>query len=167
MHRKVKKQPFTNVEIKPGESITLRVPVTVDDYMDKLAEQCEFDLCELFTVKETRQTSVKNINFRLVKPELTLKAPAEGEVGKTFKVDVSFTNPLPVSLSCCELSIEGPGLQKPIVYKKRNVGSHATYTDQFEFTPAKKGNREIIVSFNAKEIEMVEGSCEMLVKPGQ
>lgn len=44
--------------------------------MDKLAEQCQFDLCELFTVQETRQTSVKNINFRLFKPELTLKVRA-------------------------------------------------------------------------------------------
>ncbi|KAJ8303349.1 hypothetical protein KUTeg_019745 [Tegillarca granosa] len=165
MHEKVKKEKYTDVVVAPGESKMLTVPVTFDDYMEKLVEQCEFELCELFTVKETNQTSVENINFRLTKPILIIKAPPDAQVGKSFNVDVSFTNPLPVSLNCCELSIEGPGLQKPIVHRKRNVGSYATFTDHFVLTPMKKGIREILVSFNATEIEMIEGDTEILVKP--
>ena len=42
----------------------------------------------------------------------------KGKVGEMFKVDVSFKNTLPVTLTNCELKVEGPGLQKPVTYKQ-------------------------------------------------
>lgn len=41
---------------------------------------------------------------------LTNQAPAKGTVGTEIAVEVSFTNPLKVSLTHCYLEVEGPGL---------------------------------------------------------
>ena len=47
------------------------------------------------------------------------KVPEKATVGQSFRVEVSFENPLPVNLTKCELRVEGPGLQKPVVYKQK------------------------------------------------
>ena len=43
------------------------------------------------------------------------------KVGEEYDVEVSFTNPLPRSLSKCEFSFEGAGLQKPKIVKQKYV----------------------------------------------
>ena len=43
------------------------------------------------------------------------------KVGEKFKVDVSFENPLMDTLGKCELRVEGPGLQRPVIYKQPYV----------------------------------------------
>ncbi|WAR12580.1 TGMH-like protein [Mya arenaria] len=45
-------------------------------------------------------------------------APVSADNGQSFKVDVSFENKLPVPLTRCELRVEGPGLQKPVIYRQ-------------------------------------------------
>lgn len=49
--------------------------------------------------------------------QLNLQAADEAAVGEKFEVQVSFENPLPVTLTGCELRVEGPGHQTTGIYK--------------------------------------------------
>ena len=50
-----------------------------------------------------------------------LQVPESGTIGRPIQVDVSFLNPLPVTLTNCELRIESPTLEKAVIYKQPYV----------------------------------------------
>lgn len=152
---------FLSVEEKPiekGQDIEIKLTAKPEKYLECLADHCICRVSCMIGVKETRQIYTDLDELRLRKPHLTIKAPESGKVGEKFKVDVTFKNPLPVALTNCELKVEGPGLQKPVTYKQPNVENLKDFSGSFEMTPAKKGEREIVVYFNSKQISAVTGS---------
>jgi hypothetical protein len=43
------------------------------------------------------------------------------------------------------------------------VKSKQTFMMTIEFLPRKTGTKDLVVSFNSKELAMVEGSCEITI----
>lgn len=162
--KNVKEHTYQGIEIKPGESKELKLQVTVDDYIHKLIDYCNFHVSCASRVKETNQIFTSQDSFCLAKPELKIEAPDTGKVGETFSVEISFTNPLPLTLTHCELRIEGPGLQRLLASKERNVEAKGEFKKTVTLTPAKMGTRKILANFNSKEIFGVVGYREILVE---
>ncbi|XP_053402717.1 hemocyte protein-glutamine gamma-glutamyltransferase-like [Mercenaria mercenaria] len=158
LHKKVREQDIDKTVLQPKEDKCIDVEVDVNDYLDKLTDHCMCKISCMCFVDETKQTFAEMEELRLRKPHLTIKAPETGVVKKKFEVEVSFENPLPVTLTKCELRVDGPGVQRPVIYSQRNVDAKATYTGKFEMCPEKQGKREIIVYFNCTQIESVNVS---------
>ncbi|XP_069102902.1 LOW QUALITY PROTEIN: hemocyte protein-glutamine gamma-glutamyltransferase-like [Argopecten irradians] len=150
--------------LDPAQKITKKMRVDFDEYNKKTMEGCYFKTLCICSVKETNQTASEDDDFRLIKPDLDLQAPAEIREGETFKVKLTFKNPLPISLTLCSLEIEGPGLLKPKTFKLDSVGAKDTFMHEIDMTASKLGTRTIVASFDSKEIVDVNGSCEMEVK---
>lgn len=153
-----------NAENVPAKSEkVISVKVTFNEYLPQLVEQCHMKMSCMCRVLETKHTYVHQDTFRLLKPDILIKAPATGKIGQLIKANVSFTNPLPCTLTYCTLTVEGPGLQEPSVLKQSIVESKQTFMTTIEFLPRKVGVKELVVAFNSRELAMVEGSCEITV----
>lgn len=160
---KVKMLSINREQIPAKSSKELSLKVTFDEYYESLVDQCHMKMSCMCKVMETKHIYVDQDTFRLVKPEITIKVPSTGKVGEKIKADLSFTNPLPCALTKCELTVEGPGLQDTIVTPQSIVKSKQTFMMTIEFLPRKTGTKDLIVSFNSKELAMVEGSCEITI----
>lgn len=147
-----------NTVLKPGEEKCIAIEISAEDYLDKLTDHCHFKIACMCVVDETKEIFTEIDEMRLRKPHLNIKAPDTGCTGKRFEAEVSFENPLPVTLTKCELRVEGPGLQKPALYKLQNVNTKQTFTTKFDLLPVKAGQKEIIVSFNSAQLYAVNCS---------
>ncbi|KAL4235093.1 hypothetical protein ACF0H5_006731 [Mactra antiquata] len=154
----VKEHSIDGTVLEGNEEKSVDIEIPVNEYMDKLTDHCMCKLSCMCMVDETQQTFAEVDELRLRKPHLAMKAPETGNVGKTFQVEVSFQNPLDVTLTQCEIRVEGPGLQKPVVYKQKNVNPKETFSTTFDMTPVKSGSREIIANFNSAQIYGVDVS---------
>ncbi|XP_069113007.1 hemocyte protein-glutamine gamma-glutamyltransferase-like [Argopecten irradians] len=153
-----------NVKLSPEQKVTEKMEISFRNYNPKTIEGCFFKTNIVCKVMETNQTALGEDDFRLIKPDLALKVSEEVKVGSTFKVLVSFTNPLPMRLTSCSLEVEGPGLQRPRRITQDSVGPKDTFTTEVEMTAMKPGTRTIIASFDSKELVAIDGSCEIEVK---
>ncbi|CAC5397823.1 TGM1 [Mytilus coruscus] len=161
--KRVKKLVIEKEKIGANKSKELSLKVTFDEYYNKLVDQCHMEMSCMCQVLETNQTYVDQDTFRLIKPDLTIKMPDNGKIGKMMKVEVSFTNPLPCALTDCELTVEGIGLTKTQVFPQSIVPSNQVFMATVDFLPTKAGLRELIGSFNSRELAMVDGSSEIMI----
>ncbi|XP_060082318.1 hemocyte protein-glutamine gamma-glutamyltransferase-like [Ylistrum balloti] len=153
-----------DITLSPAEKASKQMCITFEEYNKKTMEGCYFKTLCICTVKETNQTASEDDDFRLIKPDLDLEVPAVVQVGDTFKVIVTFQNPLPVVLTLCNLEVEGPGLRKPKNIKQNPVGAKQTFRYEVEMTASKPGTRTIIANFDSMEIVDINGCCEIEVK---
>ncbi|KAK6174756.1 hypothetical protein SNE40_017973 [Patella caerulea] len=149
---RVKTDTF-QIRVQAGRSTEERMRVNYKDYSSKLKDMCMLKLTAMAKVQDTEQVFTTLEEFRLRKPDLTLKIPTEIKKGRPFDVEVSFTNPLDESLTNCYLEVEGPGLQKRQKYPQRTVKPKQTFVTSFEMTPRKLGERKIVVIFNSYQLE--------------
>ncbi|VDI44800.1 transglutaminase 1 [Mytilus galloprovincialis] len=159
----IKTVQFKEEKVRTKSDKVISVKVTFDEYFPQLVEQCHMKMSCMCRVLETKHTYVHQDTFRLLKPDITIKAPATGKIRQLIKAKVSFKNPLPCTLTHCTLTVEGPGLQEPNVLKQSIVASKQTFMTTIEFLPRKAGLKELVVVFNSKELSMVEGYCEITI----
>ncbi|XP_060077070.1 hemocyte protein-glutamine gamma-glutamyltransferase-like [Ylistrum balloti] len=152
------------VKLSSEKKETKKMKITFGEYDHKTVEGCYFKASIVCSIQETKQTAMDEDNFRLIKPDLQLKSPSEVKVGSTFRVEISFDNPLSKNLTDCWLEIEGPGLQNPLTNRQSPVQAKQTYNFVMDFTATKPGTRTIIANFDSKELVDISGSCEIEVK---
>ncbi|XP_033754204.1 hemocyte protein-glutamine gamma-glutamyltransferase-like isoform X2 [Pecten maximus] len=148
--------------VSPGKVINLKLTVPFDEYFGSVKEGCQFSVHFIATVMETNQIQSENETIVLDKPEMTIKAPAVATVGKKFQADVSFTNPLPTSLTGTELTVCGVGQETK--FKPGLVEKSQTFMYQVDIIPKKRGKRKYTILFNSKELGDLTGVCEVEVK---
>ncbi|XP_069113004.1 hemocyte protein-glutamine gamma-glutamyltransferase-like isoform X3 [Argopecten irradians] len=153
-----------NEVIAPGKVISMKLKVPFEEYFGHVKEGCHFNTYLIANVKETNQASTEKEVVVLDKPGLTLKAPATVTVDKKFQVDVSFTNPLPISLTGIELSVSGAALKETKYKPLQLVEKKSTFMFQVDITPKKLGKRKYTLVFNSKELVDVSGVVEVEVK---
>ncbi|PVD21176.1 hypothetical protein C0Q70_19343 [Pomacea canaliculata] len=149
--------------LQPGETKDILMTCHPQGYLKKLKDCCMFSVTAMTTVGETKQCFVNRTELRLRKPHINIKAPAKGTVGTEIAVEVSFTNPLKVSLTHCYLEVEGPGLTENQRIPQGDVQASGTFIASFKIKPQKTGERELIVNFNCDQLEDVNGSCKITV----
>ncbi|CAH1269454.1 TGM1 [Branchiostoma lanceolatum] len=153
-----------DVTVEPGGEGFVDMKFTPKEYLDKLVEQAIVKLFVMAHVDTTEQVYVGEHDFRLVSPDLILKAPSEMTVGQQSNVTVEFTNPLDVKLTQAVFRIEGPGLQKPKTIPHPPIGPKKTVTLTEPITPGKAGKKTIVASFTSDKLQQVTGEKEIVVK---
>jgi len=162
MARMIKSESY-EVQIKGKKEGVIKMNVTPEEYLDKLVDMAIIKMSTMVRVLETNQYYCEDDDFRFLKPEIVVKAPAEVKVGDTYDVEFSFTNPLPYAMTMCQWEVEGAGLQKPRRLYQPNVerGEVAKKTTIMQAkTP---GDREIIVNFDSTELMSVMGTATVKV----
>lgn len=166
--------------VKAGTAQNIAMPVTYQEYAGEMSDQCAFSISCLATVKETEFEFFSQDDFRVRKPDITVKvlvdaqisqmprlrtsfscsrqAPKEVLLGEQFDVTVSLRNPLPTSLNRARFVVEGAGLGVPhkvVIPKPVAVGQDASVT--VKMTAAKAGQKTIAAKFYSNELNDVDG----------
>ncbi|XP_052816758.1 hemocyte protein-glutamine gamma-glutamyltransferase-like [Mya arenaria] len=162
-HKELLKQKL-DVVLDHKKEKEIDFKVDAGSYLENLVDHCMITISCVCVVQETRQHFIDRDELRLRKPTLTVKAPESAGNGQSFKVDVSFENKLPVPLTKCELRVEGPGLQKPVIYRQADVNAKGTFIATFQMTPVKSGKRDVVVYFNSRQISGVTACHSVYVK---
>lgn len=146
------------VEIQPGSNELIEIIVKYEEYASKLMDHCGINLTGMLLVDTTNQPLYYNKSYGLEKPDLQIKAPNKGKTGESFDVEVSFKNPLKISLTSCVLRVEGPGLSKGQDLRQKNIGPGETFLTLIQLTPRLPGSRTIHLNFTCDQIAGIDGS---------
>lgn len=68
-----------------------------------------------------------------------------------------------MTLTECNYSLEGPGLQKPKLKEFRDVEPYEDIIFEETFNAKRPGARKIVVNFNCKQFQGVDGSVTVHV----
>ncbi|XP_013382446.1 hemocyte protein-glutamine gamma-glutamyltransferase isoform X2 [Lingula anatina] len=145
-----------HIVLAPGEK-EKKVSITVSpaDYLDHLADQTQMKARCKVRVEETNQIFVEEDDFDLTVPDLEFEYVGGDKndlhVGQPFQLKFGFTNPLPKPLTQCMFIVEGPGLQKAMEYKIRDVPPGEKAEQTVTLTPKTPGEKNIIISFDCQE----------------
>jgi len=90
---------------------------------------------------------------------LTISGPTQAKQGKfSFKYDV--TNPFPIALSHCKLSLEGIGLDGEIDFRNPIV-AHGRMSGTVEVCGTRKGRVKVVGNFQSKELSSIKTKCQV------
>lgn len=88
-------------------------------------------------------------------------------VGEPLVINVSFKNPLPISLVQGQFIADGPGLHKQMKIKLTDdIKPDSVTICSFSMTPESAGPATITVKFNSEQLDDVQGYSTIIVKDG-
>ena len=118
-----------NRELPPNTIEFIRMEVTFDEYFTKLLDQAAFNISCMATVVGTNFDYFAQDDFRVRKPDIKIKLQGRPVVDRELDVIVRLTNPLPLPLRKAVFQLEGPGIEKQLVFKVARV--EMTFTRTF------------------------------------
>ncbi|KAJ8302755.1 hypothetical protein KUTeg_019151 [Tegillarca granosa] len=87
---------------------------------------------------------------------------SSAQIGKPFDVIVKLVNPLSIPLTGGYINLEGPGMQKPQALKvKKSIAPSEEIRETIQVKPRRAGRREVIASFQCKQLCDVTGVVEV------
>ncbi|XP_066288384.1 protein-glutamine gamma-glutamyltransferase K-like isoform X3 [Branchiostoma lanceolatum] len=152
-----------DVTIPPNGEASVEMTYTPREYLDMLVDQAIVKVHAMAHVDTTNQVYSGQDDFRLMSPDLTVRAPAEMTLGDQVTAEIEFTNPLDVTLSMVEFHIEGPGLQKPKKISHTPIKPGETVRVMERMTPRKPGKKTIMASFTSNKLTQVTGELDVVV----
>lgn len=156
-------EKLNGVAIPPGQKKDVVVTVTARDYERHLKDGCMLSVSCLAKVTETEQIFVDIEEMRLRKPHLQIKSPATVKLGDELEIQLSFTNPMPSTLTKCYLEVECPGITDLTKYPQRDVLSKGTFLTTLKLKPQKPGPKQIVAIFNSSVLEDINGTFDVIV----
>nr|CAH0110183.1 unnamed protein product [Daphnia galeata] len=100
---------------------TLQVRISWDEYRDKIVDCGHIKIFAMAYVQETKRSWSEEDDFQLEKSKLDVQRSAENsQIGQDRFATFSFMNPISVTLTECEFTIEGPGLVRAQTVKYRD-----------------------------------------------
>jgi len=152
------------VMVGPNETTVYTLDLKAQDYLDKLIDDGKLKIYAHATVEETKQNWANSDFVDLDKPDLivTLMTPG-AQVGRPLVVDVSFINPLAVTLTDCKLMIEGPGVERTKTIQLRDVKPGDVVSEVVALRPRRGGIREVMATFSSKQLVGLNGSVEIRI----
>ncbi|XP_035678619.1 protein-glutamine gamma-glutamyltransferase K-like isoform X1 [Branchiostoma floridae] len=152
-----------DVFIPPNGEASVEMTFTPREYLDMLVDQAIVKIHAMAHVDDTNQVYSGQDDFRLMSPDLTVKAPTKMTLGEQVTAEIEFTNPLDVTLSMVEFHIEGPGLQKPKKISHTPIKPGETVKVTERMTPRKVGKKTIMASFTSNKLTQVTGELDVVV----
>ncbi|CAM1331837.1 F13A1 (predicted) [Pycnogonum litorale] len=147
--------------LNAGQEESLRLTIQPDEYLDKLVDHSMMKIYALATVQETKQTWAEEDDFVVDKPRPLVKIKGPVRVGRSFEVEIRFTNPLKTRLERCEFTFEGPGISKRKSVKLREVKPEETVVHFERFIPRLTGTKKLVVGFNSRQLSDIIGSKQI------
>ncbi|KAK3611436.1 hypothetical protein CHS0354_027163 [Potamilus streckersoni] len=158
-------------EIKDTSTTSILEPYTKDmvtitakcaDFINSIDAESHVNIYVMATVKETGQRFVKHEALWVEKPHLELKTEGSAHVGKLFDVAIKLVNPLSVPLTGGYINMEGPGMQRVATVKvKKSIAPGEEIRETIQLKPRRLGRKEIIASFQCKQVCDVTGVTEV------
>lgn len=163
----IKKEKY-DITVKADAVTEVKLPVTYEDYANRLIDQGAFSITCLATVAETKFEYYAQDDFRVRKPDVKIAIQGTPMKGKETTVEVSIMNSLPVPIKKGEFTVEGPGLEKPLRIKVKGVippGERAIAA--FKFVPPRIGRESFGAKFFSRGLDDCDGFLVFMVEPNR
>ncbi|XP_043985259.1 protein-glutamine gamma-glutamyltransferase K-like [Gambusia affinis] len=164
VHKDTVKKDKVDEEILPNEVNDLTWELKYDAYKNQLIDQAALMLTLSGRVRETQQVLAKQFSFRLRTPDLVIKPVGKAVVGQKMKVEISFTNPLPLVLKAVIFHLEGTGLLPGKKIHYGDIGGHAPVSFVEDFVPTLPGPRKLLASLDCRQLTQVHGVSDIAVE---
>ncbi|XP_074644521.1 coagulation factor XIII A chain-like [Tubulanus polymorphus] len=147
--------------LEPNSTSEFELPLMAVNYLDKLDCDATVKIYCNAKVEETGQRFTTTESLEIEKPDLDVQVSTDKpKVGYAFEVTVKFTNPLSVPLTQGVISIEGPGIARTLsVSVRKSINPGKVLIEKIHLTPKFQGKREIICSFNSRQLTNITGSA--------
>ncbi|KAF7278342.1 hypothetical protein GWI33_008557 [Rhynchophorus ferrugineus] len=162
----VKKHNFT-ISVQPSSIQEVKLAVTYEEYMNKLIDQCGFNISCLASVLDTKYEYFAQDDFRVRKPDVKIYLHQNAVESRETTADIEVENPLPIPIKKGEFTVEGPGIKGKLKLKVKNVLPGEKAQSQFKFTPTRRGEFAIGAKFYCQEMDDVDGYLMVNVEPRQ
>ncbi|XP_055376367.1 annulin isoform X2 [Condylostylus longicornis] len=164
-HREEVKSLEYDIEVKPESSEYVKMQVDYFDYVPKMLPQGAFNISCLASVKDTEFEYFAQDDFRVRKPDI--KITFQGKIISQEPVDVivRLTNPLPIPIRKGLFHVEGPGIEKALLFKIAEIPVGGTGAATFKFTPPYAGRGTLVAKFDSKDLDDVDGFLAFEVEP--
>ncbi|XP_045105578.1 hemocyte protein-glutamine gamma-glutamyltransferase-like [Portunus trituberculatus] len=149
--------------LKPKQSKTLSLPVPYSQYYSKLVEHAMVKMVAHCRVVETSYAWMGDDCFEITKPSVLVKALHKAVVEQPLKIEFSFMNPLPETMTDCVLEVDGPGLSRPKTIPISDVAAKGEMKWTYTMVPHKVGEFVLIATFNSKQLVNLSGSSSITV----
>jgi len=157
------KQAKGKFTLQPKEKDTLILTVNPGEYLDKLVEYCMVKVYSMIRVVETNQTWTEEDDFLMDKPRLQMELVGEAKRKRMCQVKVSFTNPLPITLTQCFFMLEAPGILREVKKAYRDVEPKEKVEEVIGFYPRRAGSTKLVVRFNSFDMLDVNGTLAIRI----
>ncbi|CAL4095081.1 unnamed protein product [Meganyctiphanes norvegica] len=147
----------TNITLHAGEEERFTLQVSYAEYFDKLVEYGMIRVFSVCHVAETNQAWFKDDAIQVKKPMINIELPTTATVGKSMLVKLSFTNPIDRPLVRCSVTVDGPGITRPITVKLKDLPAKDEMRYELKVFPKRGGRRTIIAAFNSRELVDITG----------
>ncbi|XP_058244165.1 protein-glutamine gamma-glutamyltransferase 2 [Hemibagrus wyckioides] len=123
----------------------------------------------LIRVTALLQTSsdqiLQEVNIPLKMPKLHIKITGEAMVSRKLTAVISFTNPLPITLTGGVFTVEGAGLTgAQEIQAPGNIGPGQDVVVKISFKPIRTGLRKLLVDFDSDRLKDVKGQATIIVQ---
>ncbi|KAL4235373.1 Transglutaminase 1 [Mactra antiquata] len=161
----LRKDSFEEV-IEAYEQKQIVIHVEADDYIDYVIEAAMFKISMIGKIKDSNQQFAKLCNFRLLLPDLVVKARSNfPRCGQAISLDVSFTNPLMKrSLTNCILQTEYTGMKDDRSRSIWNILPGEKLQTTIDVIPEVKGACAVFVTFCCDNLPDLQGTCELYIQ---
>jgi len=152
------------VMIGPNQTTVYTLDLKSQEYLVKMIDDGKLKIYAHAHVEETKQNWANSDFVEMDKPDLLVTMMTPGaQVGRPLVVDVSFVNPLAVTLTDCKLMIEGPGVERTKIIQIRDVKPRDVLSEVVALRPRRGGIREVMATFSSKQLVGVNGSVEIQI----
>jgi len=154
-----------SVVIDAFQTTVYTLDLRANDYLDKIVDDGKLKIYAHAHVQESKQNWATSDFVELDKPDLFLTVMTPGaHVGGVLVVDITFMNPLAKDLTDCKLMIEGPGVERTKIIQIRDVKAGMVLSEVVALRPRRGGLREVMATFNSKQLVGVNGSVEVMIE---
>ncbi|MBN3321026.1 TGM2 glutamyltransferase, partial [Atractosteus spatula] len=160
-HRKT-----TSLALPAGAAHREVLRVRYEQYGERLSEHHLIRVTALVEPHGRPDVTLHEINIPLSVPRLVVKVIGEAVVSQPLKAQITFVNPLPVTLRGGVFTAEGAGLTGELQLEAlEEIGPGQTLTVQVSFKPSKPGLRTLLVDFDTDKLKDVKGLAKVSVRP--
>lgn len=104
-------------ELQPAATELIKMEVTFDEYFNRLLDQAAFNISCMASVDGTDFDFFAQDDFRVRKPDIKITLQGDPVSHKEIDVVVRLSNPLPLPLRKGLFQIEGPGIERQLLFK--------------------------------------------------
>lgn len=161
---------FDATKIKVGEEKSFKVILKPEDYLKNLIELANIYIEATAVVdkvdEDKDQITTKAHDVRFRRPDLEVQCPDKGKFGEKVKFVVSFTNPLNMPLTKCDISMDSDGFDDLDDIPQPDVPAKGEFKQEFELlvnTIAEK-DHAVVFSFDCAELKDIAGSGSIRIE---
>ncbi|XP_078000941.1 protein-glutamine gamma-glutamyltransferase K-like isoform X2 [Glandiceps talaboti] len=138
-----------------------------DDYKSFILDHTALKFFIVAVRKEPRRHEIALQDEIMLQPpilKMTVADPSKLKRDEEFSVNISFTNPLPITLTECRFNLEGLRFQQSKIIQQGDIEAEADVKVSFNLTPKLAGRKVLVATLHTKELQGISGSLQLEIQ---